>query len=53
MTIRNVMLGLTIFALIGFFGLAIMGSTVSAWYVVFWIIPTLIDQFASRAYFID
>jgi uncharacterized membrane protein YgaE (UPF0421/DUF939 family) len=48
--IKNVFLGLTIAALLSFVALALMGSTVSAWYVVAWIVPTLFDQIASRAY---
>jgi hypothetical protein len=28
--------------------LAIMGTTVSAWYVVIWIVPQLLDQVTKR-----
>jgi hypothetical protein len=48
--IKNVLLGITIAALLSFFALALMGSTVSAWYVVVWIVPSLIDQIASRMF---
>ena len=46
--IRNVVLGLTASALVLFFVLAVMGSTVYAWWVVLWIIPSLLDQIATR-----
>ncbi len=48
--VRNVMLGLTALAFLAFFILAVMGTTVSAWLVVFWIIPALIDQIATRMF---
>jgi hypothetical protein len=41
---NNIMLGLTGAALLCFVILAFMGTTVSAWYVVLWILPSLIDQ---------
>lgn len=47
---RDVMLGLTVATLLVFFILALMGATVSAWWVVLWIIPALIDQVATRMF---
>jgi hypothetical protein len=47
---NDVMLGLTGMALVCFVILAFMGTTVSAWYVVFWIIPVLIDQITKRMF---
>lgn len=47
---KNVVLGMTLFCLAVFFVLALTGGTVSAWWVVLWIIPTLLDQLASRLY---
>ena len=48
--LNNVMLGLIIAALICFVALAFIGTTVSAWYVVVWIIPELINQITKRMY---
>jgi len=48
--LNNVMLGLTIAALICFVALAFIGTTVSAWYVVVWIIPELVNQITKRMY---
>lgn len=47
---NNVMLGLTVAALLCFVALAFMGTTVSAWYVVIWILPQLLDQIMNRMY---
>lgn len=48
--IDNIMLGLTVAALVCFVVLAFMGTTVSAWWVVFWIVPVLIDLVTKRLY---
>jgi len=45
---NNVMLGVTIAALACFVILAFMGTTVSAWYVVPWILCEVIDQITAR-----
>lgn len=42
------MLGSTIAALVCFVILAFMGATVSAWYVVVWIVPELLNQITKR-----
>ena len=44
------MIGLTIAALMCFVALAFIGTTVSAWYVVVWIVPVLIEQITKRNY---
>jgi hypothetical protein len=49
--VKHVILGMTIIALFSFIILALMGTTVSAWYVVIWILPTLSEQIYS--YMID
>jgi hypothetical protein len=48
--IENIMIGLTIATLICFVVLAFVGTTVSAWYVVVWILPVLVDQINKRNY---
>jgi hypothetical protein len=48
--IKNIMIGLTIAALMCFVALAFIGTTVSAWYVVVWIVPVLIEQITKRNY---
>jgi len=48
--LNNVMLGVTIAALVCFVILAFMGGTVSAWYVVVWIISELFNQITKRMY---
>jgi hypothetical protein len=47
---NNIMLGLTGAALLCFVILAFMGTTVSAWYVVLWILPSLVDQINERIF---
>ena len=46
--LNDVMLGSTIAALVCFVILAFMGATVSAWYVVVWIVPELLNQITKR-----
>jgi len=44
---NNIMLGATIVALVCYVFLAFMGTTISAWHAIIWIIgiiPSLIDQ---------
>ena len=48
--LNNVMLGVTITALVCFVILAFMGATVSAWYVVPWIVAEVINQITKRMY---
>ena len=48
--IKNIMIGLTLAALMCFVALAFIGTTVSAWYVVVWIVPVLIEQITKRNY---
>lgn len=48
--LNDVMLCVTIAALLCFVILAFMGTTVSAWYVVVWIIPELFNQITKRMY---
>jgi len=50
MLLNDIMLGLTGAALVCFVILAFMGTTVSAWYVVLWIVPQLIDQITKRMF---
>ena len=50
MMLNDILLGLTGAALVCFVILAFMGTTVSAWYVVIWIVPQLLDQIMSRMY---
>lgn len=46
----NVLLGVTIALLVCFVILAFTGATVSAWYVVVWIVPELFNQITKRTY---
>ena len=46
----NVLLGVTIVALLSFTFLAFIGTTVSAWYVVVFIVAELITQITKRMY---
>jgi len=46
----NLLLGVTIVALLCFVTLAFMGTTVSAWYVVIFIVPELFNQVMKRMY---
>ena len=48
--IDNILLGLTVASLICVIILALMGTTVSAWWVVFWIVPVLIELVIKRLY---
>ena len=50
MILNDIMLGLTGAALVCFVILAFMGTTVSAWYVVVWIVPQLVDQITKRMF---
>jgi hypothetical protein len=44
------MLGLISVSLLFFLTLAFMGTTVSAWYVVIFIVPTFIEAILKRLY---
>jgi hypothetical protein len=48
--LNNIMLGLSIVALVFFVILACMGTTVSAWYVVAFILPEVIHRITMRMY---
>ena len=48
--LNDILLGVTIAALLSFTFLAFMGTTVSAWYVVIWIVPQLVDQITKRMF---
>jgi len=48
--LNDILLGVTIAALVCFVILAFMGTAVSAWYVVLWIVPQLIDQITKRMF---
>jgi len=47
---NNILLGVTIAALVCFVILAFMGATVSAWYVVIWIVSELLNQITKRMF---
>ena len=50
MMYQNIMLGMISVSLLFFLSLAFVGATVSAWYVVIFIVPTFIEAILKRMY---